>query len=784
MKAPLSSSVRSPWATIPLLLSSVATLLLPAAWGQSDEANKDGPAKGHSYHGDVFNEGPRQAALLIPGTGGVNFPVTTKSPEAQKFFNQGIGQLHGFWDFEAERSFRQAAAIDPDCAMAYWGMAQANFSNADRVEGFIKEAAKRRDKVSEREQLYIDGLSRYFDDPKKDTKVRLRELVRVYEGVIEKYPDDLEAKAFLAKQLYFNNRSGIKYTSHYTHDLLIGEILAADHDHPVHHYRIHLWDNEKPENAVESAALCGPAAPAIAHMWHMPGHAYSKLKRYHDATWQQEASARIDHAHMIRYQIVPDQIHNFAHNNEWLVRNLNHVGRAADALDLARNMIEMPRLAKFEGEGEKKKYKPNGSWRYGRQRLRDTLLRFELWESLITHAENSHYLPSDPTVIPELEWNRLLGIAKFETGDSEGAAVHLEKLETLLAETTTKRDKAVADAEKKARDAKKNDKQIGDAKKAAEKNFTKELTARENAANEVRVYAALNAEPADPERALELLPKLKNVGKSRHATLWQRAGNEEKAIELAEEAVKSGKNEVHPLATQVALLHAAGKTEEAKTAFETLRTTGAWADLDLPALVRLDPIAKEFEFPADWRTPPEPAEDLGERPELDDLGPFRWSPPKAAAANLSDAYGTESNPWALHRGRPFLLIFYLGKECSHCMDQLNDFAPLADEYEAAGIPIIAISTDTVKGLGETFQKTPDAEGNPRNPFPFPLLSNADLDLFKAYRAYDDFEDLALHGTFLIDGEGRIRWQDISYEPFMHAEWLLEECRRVLSFDES
>src|SRR5688572_18367355 len=81
------------------------------------------PLFGHSVHGGAFNEGPRQAAVLLPGTGNENFEITTKNDEARKFFNQGIGQLHGFWYFEAERSFRQAAKLDPDCAMAYWGIA-------------------------------------------------------------------------------------------------------------------------------------------------------------------------------------------------------------------------------------------------------------------------------------------------------------------------------------------------------------------------------------------------------------------------------------------------------------------------------------------------------------------------------------------------------------------------------------------------------------------------------------------------------------------------------------
>ena len=92
---------------------------------------EDVPA-GHSFHGEAFNEGPRQTAYLREGTGNVSFPATTKNELVQKFISQGVGQLHGFWYFEAERSFRQAASIDPDCAIAYWGMAMSNAGRLQR----------------------------------------------------------------------------------------------------------------------------------------------------------------------------------------------------------------------------------------------------------------------------------------------------------------------------------------------------------------------------------------------------------------------------------------------------------------------------------------------------------------------------------------------------------------------------------------------------------------------------------------------------------------------------
>src|SRR4029079_14692074 len=121
-----------------------------------------GPLPGHSYHGEVFDEGPRQRAYLMTGMPKIHFPTTTKSPEAQKFFEQGVGQLHGFWYYEAERSFRQAAMLDRDCAMAYWGMAMANVENVNRAKKFMAECVKHKTGITDRETPYIDAADAYF----------------------------------------------------------------------------------------------------------------------------------------------------------------------------------------------------------------------------------------------------------------------------------------------------------------------------------------------------------------------------------------------------------------------------------------------------------------------------------------------------------------------------------------------------------------------------------------------------------------------------------------------
>ena len=339
-------------------------------------------APGHSTHGEAFNEGPRQKAYLMKSTSNVHFAITTKSEEAQAFFDQGVGQLHGFWYFEAERSFRQVALLDPNCAMAYWGMAMANTNNSKRARGFMAECVKRKDQAGEREKMYIEAYDAYLKAEENKKKERAEAYTRALEKILLKFPDDVEAKAFLVLQLYLNRDASLPITSYLAVDALLDQIFAVNPMHPAHHYRIHLWDIEKPEKALGSAALNGQSSPGIAHMWHMPGHTYSRLRRYDDACWQQEASARVDHAHMMRDGVLPDQIHNFAHNNEWLIRNLIHVGRIHDATDLAKNMIELPRHPKYNHLDKQ------GSYKYGRERLMNVLREFELWDETIALCQS------------------------------------------------------------------------------------------------------------------------------------------------------------------------------------------------------------------------------------------------------------------------------------------------------------------------------------------------------------------------------------------------------------
>jgi peroxiredoxin len=256
--------------------------------------------------------------------------------------------------------------------------------------------------------------------------------------------------------------------------------------------------------------------------------------------------------------------------------------------------------------------------------------------------------------------------------------------------------------------------------------------------------------------------------------IHSKAGQHDQAVKLAKEAADSATGQAPPLANYVYVLFTADKKDQAAKEFDRLRTLAANADLDVAVFARLSDIARSLGLPQDWRIQPPASADFGSRPELDSLGPFRWSPYPAETWSLTDSAGKPHGS-DQYRGKPVVLIFYLGHGCLHCVEQLNAFAPKASEFKQAGIELVAVSTDAMPELKVSIEKC-TLEGG----FPFPLVSDANHTVFKSFRAYDDFESAPLHATFLIDGHGNVRWQDIGPEPFKNPEFLIKESKRLLS----
>ncbi len=694
------------------------------------EANPAVPAPGHSVHGEAFDDGPRRAAHIIPGMGKVHFAVTTTKPDAQKFVDQGVAQLHSFYYFESERSFREAARIDPGCAMAYWGMAMSNVNNPRRAKGFLKEARKRAAGISSRESHYLAALEAFYKDGASD-QVRRQGLLQGLESIVQEFPADIDARAWLVMVTWQNSRDGIG--SRQAVDIVLDTVLETEAMHPgAHHYRIHLWDGSKPQRAEKSAALYAKTAPGIAHAWHMPGHTYTELKRYADAAYQQEGSARVDHAYMIRDRVMPFEIHNYAHNNQWLCTSLSHIGRVHDAIAVARNLVDQPRDPAKNGPND-----GGSAQRSGRARWSEILTRYELWDDLIA-ATTGGSLDWSNVPLEQEQKAYTLGLAYAAKNDLSKLAVQVEALRRL---TTPGAKSALAELEGLQMLAR------GDVGPAFD-SFAKATTMR-------------------PENLARAHLKARNFGF---------------AETKASEAVAKNPKQFAPLASQVEILHLCGKDNEARTAYRALERLGRSADRDLPVLQRVEAIVARWKVENAWTPRPEPPgasagggggtdETTVNRIDLTTLGPLTWSPFPAEPFSRTDTAGALWN-LAEQRGKNVLIIFFLGGKCAHCMQQLELFGKEIEALKKLNVELVAIGTDDAEAA-KVLKNNKDGVK-----FPMPILADPKLELFKLYQAYNDFEGQPLHGTVLIDAGGNVRFQRVSSDPFLDVQFIKTEAARV------
>jgi len=693
----------------------------------ASQANPAVPAPGHSVHGEAFNDGPRHAAYRMTGMGKVHFPVTA-SRDAQPFIDQGVAQLHSFYYFEAERSFRQAAKLDPTCAMAFWGMAMANVNNAKRAKVFINEARKRAAGINRHETLYLEALEAFYKEGGSD-RDRRRNCLLGLETIVQEFPGDIDARAWLAMVTWQNSNSGEGIGSRQSVDTVIDTVFQVEPMHPGgHHYRIHLWDSAKPIRAEKSAALYAKTAPGIAHAWHMPGHTYSGLKRYADAAYQQEGSARVDHAYMIRDRVMPFEIHNYAHNNQWLCTSYSHIGRARDAIAVARNLVEQPRDPQKNGPND------GGSpQRNGRIRWAEVLTRYELWDELID-ATSSGALDWSSIPLEQVQRAYTLGQAYAAKNDQAKLGLQIDALKKL---SSVDAKAALAELEG------------------------------------LRLLAG-----GEIGLAFDQFAKATSMRPEALARAHLAARNYGFAETTARKAVDQNPNQVAPLAALVEILHVVGKEKEAKAAYRSLGPLARWADRDVPVFRRLETIVGQWRADKTWTASGgQPANSSGtdettiNRIDLTTLGPLVWSPFAAEPFSLSDTAGAS---WSLagHKGKTVLVIFILGGKCAHCMQQLQLFGKEFEAFRKLGIETVAISTDDLAAARELKNNKDGIK------FPMPVLADPKLELFKLYRAFDDFESQPLHGTFLIDALGNVRYQRISADPFLDVDFIRTEAERV------
>ncbi len=255
---------------------------------------------------------PARPAPLFDGLGSYRMPdVTVAAGDARRYFDQGLVLLYGFNHAEAERSFRAAAALDPRCAMCWWGAAYVVGPNINlpmqeeaipRAWEALQKALAAAPGVTARERAYIEALSkRYAEDPPGDRKPldvayadAMRELAR-------RYPADLDARTLFAESLLTLRpwdryaRDGSPNPGTEEAVATLESVLASDPEHPgAIHYYIHATEGSRePGRAERFADRRAELAPGAGHLVHMPGHTYFRIGRYHDCV---ETNARAEEA--------------------------------------------------------------------------------------------------------------------------------------------------------------------------------------------------------------------------------------------------------------------------------------------------------------------------------------------------------------------------------------------------------------------------------------------------------------------------------------------------------
>jgi tetratricopeptide (TPR) repeat protein len=321
-----------------LLAFGAVVFAQPAATAHKDHMARD------------YKPTPMPPPHKLSGIGNSHLQITTTSPGAQMWFDQGFNLLHCFWDFEAYRAFKEAVRIDPDAAMAWWGIVQA----LDGYEAMHEESQAAADKadallpkVSDHEQLYIRAQQKRLQKDGHDA------YVHTMEELVDKYPADLDAKLFLALAVpYGYDKDGLPGKGSIYSRMLLDEVLR---DHPDsaagHHYRIHVLESSlHPADAVADADALSKLAPGSGHMIHMPGHIYFRIGEYDRARESFQAARRFEEDYMKRENVSTVDNWNYPHNLSYLIASDGESGRFKEALETA-NLLDSLHANPFLGKG-------------------------------------------------------------------------------------------------------------------------------------------------------------------------------------------------------------------------------------------------------------------------------------------------------------------------------------------------------------------------------------------------------------------------------------------------
>jgi peroxiredoxin len=630
--------------------------------------------------------------------------------------------------------------------MAYWGLARTGLnwftrgpldtSELKRYLDFLSEAVRREDSVSPRERMYIEAWAAAYSGETQG-KERTAKLAQELQKIVLKYPDDVEAKALFA---LFTIGDGNTLGT----ELVIRQVLEKEPDHPgAHHYRIHNWDHVDPQQAFASCQQYGQVAPNIGHSDHMPGHNYTKMGMWREAARSMDTATRVELRYMNERMALPFETWNYAHNRNYLCYIEEQLGMPEAALQGARDLLAAPR------DPESNKDNHQDAFDQGMIALVRVLVKYERWDDILTKS-NSTAIPWRD--IKEDKQLRALAETLAYIGKTNLVSARF-RLKDLRSELGLKDQKAQPDNDHWAIPLKVAEGQLcaaqGDILEATR--FLTEAAALEKSDRDDSHYQ--DDPPALPWPADRVL-----------GDVYLKRGEYRLAIEAYEKSLAQERNDGFALSGLAQAQFALGEHDQAGRNYGRLLYEWSGANPDLKWLRAVGALGLKATPLADTIAPERPYE-----PEaLAKIGPNNWQPYAAPELNCLDSNGAKVNLKDF-KGTNVLLVFYLSDECAHCVEQLTAINAHATDWASENTVVLAVSSASPEKnkasakLGKLCLR---------------LLSDHDHDNARRFASYDDFEEIELHSTILIDANGRVHWKRTGGEPFADMDFLLKSVKQM------
>ena len=321
------------------VLAGLMALLLPGCAGRNPAA-----------HGQA-------AAPELKRLGNYGLKITTTSAAAQRAFNRGLTLAYSFGHYAAEQEFRRALAADPNCAMAYWGIALVNGphinfpmvppEHATNAWAALTRARAQAAGTTPFEQALIEALSHRYADPQPEDRSPLDQAyANEMRKVWQRFPQNPDAGALFAEAAMdlhpwdlWQGDAPQPWTPEIRATL--ERVLELDPAHPgANHFYIHVMEaSPEPQRALAAARRLGRLVPGASHMVHMPSHIYARVGEWQAAAESNRAAMDADALYRRSYPRPGFYSMYMAHNAHFLAFTAMMRGRSTEAIQKGREMV-------------------------------------------------------------------------------------------------------------------------------------------------------------------------------------------------------------------------------------------------------------------------------------------------------------------------------------------------------------------------------------------------------------------------------------------------------------